>query len=58
MDTKDELIAKLEEYIQFLGEELGNNAGFLYAHGQVCPKEVVDKGIRFREEIKELKDKL
>ena len=55
---KDKLILKLEEYIVFLGEAISRNAGYLYAHGIETPQELVDKGIKYREEIKKLKEEL
>lgn len=47
---------KLEEYIEFLGEALSENAGFLMVHGITTPDEIIEKGKKFREEIKQLKE--
>lgn len=55
MTKKDELIAKMEEYITFLGEELGNNAVYLHVHHMDPSKEDIAKGSKLRKEIANLK---
>ncbi len=52
-----DLIEKLMQYNEFLGDEMGPLAGFAATHGWKCSEDVYNKGVRFREDIKELIDK-
>ena len=54
---KDELIKKQDEYITFLAEKLSKVSAFGFARGKQCSQEIVDKGIKLRKEIEDLKSK-
>ncbi len=56
LDKKDLLIAKLEEYLQFINEANEAPISNAYIHGWRCPEEDIEKGKKFREEIKQLKN--
>lgn len=55
---QEELIKTQNEYIEFLGKELGNNATYLYVHGIIASDGIVKQGSDFRDKIKNLQDKL
>ena len=55
--TLRELVKLQREYADFLGEELGDEAVFLYTHGRRCPEKTVQKGKEMRKQMKELYDK-
>ena len=52
--NESRLIQAQKEYIEFLGNEIKNNAGFLYAHGLTPSDETVKKGKGLRDRIKRL----
>ena len=54
MDTKDKLIEKLKEYIEFLSKEIGDNAMFLHLHHIDTSLETVNTGKAYREQIADL----
>lgn len=58
MDTKDQYIEKLLEYIQYLGKNISDSAGYLYVHGQFPEQKILDQGSKLREELEILKLKL
>jgi hypothetical protein len=51
-----ELIKVQQEYIEFLGKELGDAAIFQHIHNIHASNEVINRGVRFREIIKRLDD--
>lgn len=53
-----ELIKKQDEYIKLLEDWDSSIVGFLMAHRIICPDNMVKKGKKLREKIKELKNKL
>lgn len=55
MEIKDELIKKQEEYIEFLGRDISDNAGYLHIHGIKPSPEKISQGIKMRKEIADLK---
>jgi hypothetical protein len=58
MDNKDLLIEKLEEYIKFLGEEVNKYASLSITHSYMgVDIDVVQEGVKLREEIRKLKEK-
>jgi hypothetical protein len=57
-DTAKSLVDIQEEYIKFLEREVGSVSSIASTHGWVCQKEVFDEGCKFRETIKEIKNKL
>ena len=52
---KDELIAKQQEYIDFLTKAEERYVPFLHTHGFRIPEEDFQKGVRLRQEIEDLK---
>jgi hypothetical protein len=58
MENKDKLIAKLEKYIAFLNKANESPIFLASIHGWHCDAEDREKGIKYREEIKLLKDKI
>ena len=50
-----QLIAKQEEYIKFLGDQIDRFAAYLFIHGQKCSTEDFEKGKELRTEITRLK---
>lgn len=58
MDNKDFLIKKQEEYIKLLGDEINKTASYLWIHGFITSEEDIQLGIKIRNEIQELKDKI
>jgi len=52
-----DLINKQREYIEFLGKEIQDVSSFLIIHGWRCPQDVIEKGGKLREEIKQLEKK-
>lgn len=51
---KDELISAQKEYITFLGDEVSKLSAFALNHNVVTTEETINKGIKFREKIKQL----
>ena len=58
IDSLKDLLSLKDEYIKFLGKELGNNSSFLYAHGITCPEEVITEGESFRNSMKAIEREL
>ena len=55
---RDNLIEILDEYIEFLGDEIDSNAAFLNIHMIRASDDTIKKGIEFRNKIKKFKDLL
>lgn len=49
------IIAKQDEYIEYLGSHIKDNALFLHSHGIMISKEEFEKGRTLREELARLK---
>ena len=54
-DPATQLIAKLDEYIGFLGGHIANYEAAMQNRGQGVKSEVITEGVRLREEIAELR---
>lgn len=53
-----ELADKQEEYIAFLGDYIASIASFLHTHNMDADQSIINKGIRLRNEINQLKEKI
>lgn len=50
-DNKDLLIKQMNEYINFLSDEINRVSPFLFTHNQLPPEKIVLMGIKLRENI-------
>lgn len=57
IEILNELVNKLDEYIQFLDIANRDAIGMAYAHGWRCLQEDIDKGIKLRKEIEMIRGK-
>lgn len=57
-NNKDLLINELTNYIEFLSSQLPNLTLFALNHSYMVSDEVIQKGIEYRKQIKELRDKI
>ena len=57
-DLKNDLILAQEEYIEFLGNVVDKNAGYLANHGLTETPENINKGFQLRSKIIQLKEEL
>ena len=57
-DLKNDLILAQEEYIEFLGNVVDKNAGYLANHGLTETPENINKGFQLRSKIIILKEEL
>ena len=58
MNTVDELINTMDEYIDFIGQELGVLCVAASGHHYKCRPEVYERGVISRERIRQLKSEL
>lgn len=55
--TRLQLLVRIQkEYIEFLNEANKAPVSIAAAHGWVCPKEDIDRGVQLREYIKQLEN--
>ena len=57
-DSRDDLILAQEEYIEFLGNVVDKNAGYLANHGFTETPENINKGFQLRSKIIQLKQEV